>query len=84
MKEITIEQTTDMILAACQAIIDNKPYLTEVDSKTGDGDHGIGMAGGMEKAGKAPKSVKRQEMRFVKNVRFQTLIPFLKPLAWLC
>lgn len=53
MKEITIEQTTDMILAACQAIIDNKPFLTEVDSKTGDGDHGIGMAGGMEKAGKA-------------------------------
>lgn len=53
MKEITIEQTTDMILAACQAIIENKPYLTEVDSKIGDGDHGIGMAGGMEKASAA-------------------------------
>ena len=50
MKEITTEQTTDMILAACRAIIESKPYLTEVDSKIGDGDHGIGMAGGMEKA----------------------------------
>ena len=53
MKEITTEQTTDMILAACRAIIESKPYLTEVDSKIGDGDHGIGMAGGMEKAASA-------------------------------
>ena len=53
MKEITTEQTTDMILAACRAIIESKPYLTEVDSKIGDGDHGIGMAGGMEKAAAA-------------------------------
>jgi len=50
MKTLTVEQTTDMIISACDAIIENKPYLTEVDSKIGDGDHGIGMAGGMEKA----------------------------------
>lgn len=50
MRTLTIEQTTDMIIRACEAIISNKPYLTEVDSKIGDGDHGIGMAGGMEKA----------------------------------
>lgn len=30
----------------------NKPYLTEIDSAIGDGDHGIGMAGGMQKAKK--------------------------------
>ena len=50
MKRLNVEQTTDMIIAACDAIIENRPYLTEVDSKIGDGDHGIGMAGGMEKA----------------------------------
>jgi len=50
MKSLTVEQTTDMIIKACDAIVENKPYLTEVDSKIGDGDHGIGMAGGMEKA----------------------------------
>lgn len=50
VKTLTVDQTTDMIIKACDAIIENKPYLTEVDSKIGDGDHGIGMAGGMEKA----------------------------------
>lgn len=47
---LTIDQTTDMILSACDAIMGNKEYLTEVDSRIGDGDHGIGMSGGMEKA----------------------------------
>lgn len=50
IKTLSVEQTTDMIIRACDAIVENKPYLTEVDSKIGDGDHGIGMAGGMEKA----------------------------------
>lgn len=50
MKVLTVEQTTDMIIWACDEIIKNKPYLTEIDSRIGDGDHGIGMSGGMEKA----------------------------------
>ena len=50
---ITASQTTDMILQVCDAIIESKPYLTEVDSQIGDGDHGIGMAGGMKKAKEA-------------------------------
>lgn len=53
MKSIGVESCKEMIIAACDAIISNKPYLTEVDSKIGDGDHGIGMAGGMEKAKEA-------------------------------
>ncbi len=53
MKALTIEQTTDMIICTCDTIIKNKTYLTELDSKIGDGDHGIGMSGGMEKAKKA-------------------------------
>ena len=39
-----------MLLAAAEKIIESKPYLTQVDSAIGDGDHGIGMALGMEKA----------------------------------
>ncbi|MGE5614997.1 MAG: dihydroxyacetone kinase subunit DhaL [Bacillota bacterium] len=50
MRTLTVDQATDMVISACDAIIENKPYLTEVDSKIGDGDHGIGMAGGMERA----------------------------------
>lgn len=50
MKALNTQQAMDMVIAACDAIIQSKPLLTEVDSRIGDGDHGIGMAGGMEKA----------------------------------
>lgn len=50
MIELTIDQTKEMVIAACDAIISSKDYLTEVDSRIGDGDHGIGMSGGMQKA----------------------------------
>lgn len=42
----------NMLLYIADKIIANKPYLTEIDSAIGDGDHGIGMAGGMQKAKK--------------------------------
>lgn len=50
MKTMTTEQVTEMIVCACDAIMQAKDYLTEVDSAIGDGDHGVGMSGGMEKA----------------------------------
>lgn len=50
MNNLTIAQTKEMLLAVADAIIESKPLLTEIDSKIGDGDHGIGMAGGLEKA----------------------------------
>ncbi len=49
---LNVEDTRNMLLYVANKIIDNKPYLTEVDSAIGDGDHGIGMAGGMQKARK--------------------------------
>ena len=58
MREMTVEQATDMMLHVCDAIIGQKQYLAEVDSRIGDGDHGAGMAGGMEKA-KAALEAKR-------------------------
>ncbi|MDD4076257.1 MAG: DAK2 domain-containing protein, partial [Eubacteriales bacterium] len=50
MKALTVEQTKEMLMKTADAIIANVPFLTEQDSKIGDGDHGIGMGGGMEKA----------------------------------
>lgn len=37
-----------MLLYIADKILANEPYLTEVDSAIGDGDHGIGMATGMK------------------------------------
>ena len=44
------DQVREMLLYAAEQIIDSKPYLTQIDSAIGDGDHGIGMALGLEKA----------------------------------
>lgn len=47
-----------MLLHISDTIIANKPFLTELDSAIGDGDHGIGMAAGMEKVKQALASYK--------------------------
>jgi phosphoenolpyruvate---glycerone phosphotransferase subunit DhaL len=39
-------QGRKVVLALVQTIVDNKVYLSEVDGKIGDGDHGINMAKG--------------------------------------
>lgn len=52
LEKLSAEDTRNMLLYVADKIIANKPYLTEVDSAIGDGDHGIGMAGGMQKAKK--------------------------------
>lgn len=50
MEKLDVNQTKNMFLYIADRIIESKPFLTEVDSKIGDGDHGIGMSGGFEKA----------------------------------
>ena len=52
LEELGAEDTRNMLIYVADRIIQSKPYLTEVDSAIGDGDHGIGMAGGMQKAKK--------------------------------
>ena len=49
LQTLTETNVRDMLLYVAEKIIESKPLLTEVDSAIGDGDHGIGMAGGMEK-----------------------------------
>lgn len=41
--------TLEIIKNICEVIIENKNYLTELDQKIGDGDHGINLARGFEK-----------------------------------
>lgn len=53
MTALTIEQTRQMLISAADAIISQVPLLTELDSAIGDGDHGVGMGIGMEKAKEA-------------------------------
>jgi dihydroxyacetone kinase len=48
MEALNREEIKGMLLYVAKKIIENKPYLTEVDSAIGDGDHGISMARGME------------------------------------
>lgn len=50
LTELSVEDTRNMLIYIADKIIASKPYLTEIDSVIGDGDHGIGMAGGMQKA----------------------------------
>ncbi|MCI9270533.1 MAG: dihydroxyacetone kinase subunit L [Dorea sp.] len=63
LTELNGEDAKNMLLYVADKIIVKKPYLTEVDSAIGDGDHGIGMAGGMQKAKK-----KLVEMKDTDNV----------------
>jgi phosphoenolpyruvate---glycerone phosphotransferase subunit DhaL len=46
MKNFPNSEGRRVVLALIQTIEDNKAYLSEVDGKIGDGDHGINMAKG--------------------------------------
>ena len=69
LEQLNVEDTRNMLLYVADKIIANKPYLTEVDSAIGDGDHGIGMAGGMQKAKK--KLLRMEDERNVYQI-FET------------
>lgn len=46
MGQIKIETLQEMFLHGADRIIEKEPYLTEIDSVIGDGDHGTGMKRG--------------------------------------
>lgn len=70
MNALSAAQTKEMLLAAAQAVIESKPLLTEIDSKIGDGDHGIGMETGMRKAGEALRALPESALV---NTLFKTM-----------
>ncbi|MCD8084697.1 MAG: dihydroxyacetone kinase subunit L [Clostridiales bacterium] len=61
LDKLNAEDARNMLIYIADKIIEKKPYLTEVDSAIGDGDHGIGMAGGMQKAKKKLLGMKGEE-----------------------
>lgn len=46
MEQISTHQLKEALIHAAARIVENEPYLTEIDSIIGDGDHGIGMKSG--------------------------------------
>jgi dihydroxyacetone kinase phosphoprotein-dependent L subunit len=66
---LTVNQTVEMIKYAGQKIIESKPFLTEIDSAIGDGDHGIGMEVGFKAA---IKELNSQEFSTVNGVFTET------------
>ncbi len=50
MESLTASQLKDMLMHVAKSVIDSKEQLCEADRNIGDGDHGIGMALGMEAA----------------------------------
>ena len=42
--DLNVADLKKMFLFTAQKIVDSEPYLTEIDSVIGDGDHGTGMA----------------------------------------
>lgn len=50
------KKTKELLLKTADVIIENKEYLTELDSAIGDGDHGINMARGFKKIKEKIKS----------------------------
>lgn len=61
LTELNGEDVRNMLMYTADQVIAKKPYLTEVDSAIGDGDHGIGMAGGMQKAKKKLMTMSGEE-----------------------
>ncbi len=61
LRELNAQDARNMLLSIADKIIAKKPYLTEIDSAIGDGDHGIGMAAGMQKVKKKLMKMKSEE-----------------------
>ncbi len=49
----------DIVLSIADRIVENRAYLSEIDGKIGDGDHGVNMAKGF---GMAAERIKGQDM----------------------
>lgn len=49
LESLNGEDTRNMLIYIADKVMKKKGYLTEIDSAIGDGDHGIGMYGGMKK-----------------------------------
>lgn len=52
MKTLNVYELQEILKHVAKTIVENEPYLTEIDSRIGDGDHGIGMKRGFGTVGR--------------------------------
>lgn len=69
VNSLNASQVKDMFIYVGEKVIENKPFLTRIDSAIGDGDHGIGMSVGFTKA---EENLKANEFTTVNDV-FKTI-----------
>lgn len=60
-----VEQLRQMFLAVAEKIVASEAYLTEIDIKIGDGDHGIGMSVGFREVLKEMPNCKLESIEDV-------------------
>jgi dihydroxyacetone kinase-like protein len=68
MQQFDNASSGDIVLSLAARIIENRAYLSEIDGKIGDGDHGVNMAKGF---GMAADRIKASDMSLA--VAFDTL-----------
>ncbi|MGM0366942.1 MAG: DAK2 domain-containing protein, partial [Actinomycetota bacterium] len=60
--EINLKQFKNIMLAMSQAIKDNVSYLTELDARIGDGDHGVNMDKGFRRIARKVEQTEAQDI----------------------
>ena len=59
MQQFDNASAGDIVLSLADRIIENRAYLSEIDGKIGDGDHGVNMAKGF---GMAAERIRGNDM----------------------
>ena len=70
MNTLSVSKLTTMMKNVSKEIIDNEPYLTEIDTIIGDGDHGTGMKRGFATV-----------LKMLNNSEFETVADLFKAIG---
>lgn len=78
MKELSAEMFQRMLSSAVRCIIQNEPYLTEIDSVIGDGDHGTGMKRGCEAV---LYLLSNKQYKYIDDLCYEVSIEFIRSMG---
>lgn len=78
MNSLNMAQTKDLLLYIADKIIENADFLTELDARIGDADHGIGMSVGFNKA---KEQLNANEFESVNQLWFTTGMAMLNSMG---
>ncbi|MDO5147095.1 MAG: dihydroxyacetone kinase subunit DhaL [Eubacteriales bacterium] len=68
----------DMFLSAAENIISQEPYLTEIDSAIGDGDHGLGMKRGFQSV---EKLLRNKQYAYIDELCYEISVELIKTMG---